>query len=68
MQHVEIVTCPVCNQKLALAPYLVVGTRVVCANPNCNTTLRIVQRQPLTVERVPFEQTLNQDSSPESYG
>lgn len=65
---VEIAVCPVCKQKLALQPYILVGTRVVCANPNCNTTLEVVKRNPARVERVPVDQTLNAYSSPESYG
>jgi uncharacterized protein YbaR (Trm112 family) len=64
----EVIKCPVCKQKLALQRYIVVGTRVVCANPQCNTTLQVVRRHPVKVERVPFEQTLNASSSPESYG
>jgi hypothetical protein len=66
--HVEIVKCPACGQKLALQRYMIVGSRLVCANAKCNTTLRVTKRGPASVERVPFEQTLNADSSPESYG
>jgi hypothetical protein len=66
--NVEIVKCPVCGQKLALQRYMIVGSRLVCANPKCNTTLRVTRRSPASVERVPFEHTLNADSSPESYG
>lgn len=65
---VEIAVCPVCKQKLALQPYILVGTRVVCANPHCNTTLQVVKRNPAQVEQVPVAQTLNAYSSPESYG
>lgn len=68
MKDVEIVACPVCAQKLALQGYIIKGSRVVCANANCNTTLRIVSRYPAKVEKVPLEETLNQSSSPESYG
>jgi uncharacterized protein YbaR (Trm112 family) len=68
MRTMEIVKCPVCKQKLSLQAYAIINTRVVCANPQCNTTLRVTRRNPARVERVPFEQTLNQDSSPESYG
>jgi hypothetical protein len=57
----------VCGQKLALQRYILAGSRVVCANPNCNTTLRVTSIQPARIERVPFEETLNSDSSPESY-
>jgi hypothetical protein len=66
--RVEIVKCPTCGQKLAVHAYSVVDTRVVCANINCNTTLKVVKHNPIKVERVPFEETLNQQSSPESYG
>lgn len=65
---VEIVKCPVCKQKLALQAYVIIGSEVVCANPNCLTTLRVVKRRPLRVEAVPVEQTFNRDSRPESYG
>jgi uncharacterized protein YbaR (Trm112 family) len=66
--QVEIVVCPVCSQKLALQAYMVVGTRVVCANRQCNTTLRVTKRNPIQVERLTAAQTRNPDSSPESYG
>jgi uncharacterized protein YbaR (Trm112 family) len=66
--QIEVVACPVCGQKLALQRYILVGSRVVCANPACNTTLRVASRKPAQIERVSFEETLNQDSSPESYG
>jgi len=62
----EIVTCPVCKQKLLLQDYVTVGSEVVCNN--CETALRIVQRHPLRVEQVPYKATLNSDSRPESYG
>lgn len=65
---VEFVRCPTCKQKLALQGYIGLGVAVVCANPKCNTTLRIVKRKPAKVEVVPPEQLLNADSSPESYG
>lgn len=65
---VEFLVCPVCQQKLAAQAYLVVGTRVVCANPHCNTTLRITRREPIQAEQVPPHELLNPDSSPESYG
>lgn len=64
---VEVVVCPVCKQKLALQGYILVGTHVVCANPNCNTSLRIVSRSPVKAERVPVEQTHHPDYRPESY-
>jgi uncharacterized protein YbaR (Trm112 family) len=66
--NVEFVTCPVCKQKLAVQGYVVVGSNIVCANPNCNTSLRIVKRKPLRAEQVPVEQTFNHDDRPESYG
>jgi uncharacterized protein YbaR (Trm112 family) len=65
---IEIVKCPVCKQKLGLIDYVSIGTEVVCANKNCLTTLRVVSRKPLKVEKVPLEQTYNADSRPESYG
>jgi len=66
--NVEFVTCPVCKQKLALQGYIVVGSGVVCANPHCNTSLRIVHRQPIRAEKVPMEKTFHPDQRPESYG
>lgn len=65
---VEFVKCPVCKQRLALQSYIVVGTTVVCANPQCETRLRVIRRKPIRVEQVPVEETLNADASPESYG
>jgi uncharacterized protein YbaR (Trm112 family) len=64
----EIVKCPVCKQKLAVHQYIVPGSFVVCANPNCGTSLRVVQRKPIKVEVVPVEQTFTPDYRPESYG
>lgn len=65
---VEFAICPICKQKLAVQSYTTVGSIVVCANPHCDTRLRIVKRKPLKVELVPVEETLNANSSPESYG
>ncbi|NOK58032.1 MAG: hypothetical protein GFH27_549287n336 [Chloroflexi bacterium AL-W] len=62
----EIVACPVCEQKLAVQEYVVVGVQIVCNN--CGRSLRIKQRQPLRVEVVPEEATFNSDDRPESYG
>lgn len=64
----EFVTCPVCKQKLAIQEYVTAQNEVVCANPQCLTTLRVDQRNPLRVSIVPVEQTYNADSRPESYG
>lgn len=64
----EFVRCPVCKQKLAIQDYVTVGSDVVCANPECLTSLRIVSRRPLRVEVVPIEETFNADDRPESYG
>ncbi len=64
----EVVSCPACKQKLAIQPYIMVGALVVCANPNCGTSLRIIKRKPVKVEIVPEEQTFNVDYRPESYG
>jgi alpha-aminoadipate/glutamate carrier protein LysW len=65
---VEFVRCPVCKQKLALQSYVAAGTLVVCANPKCDTSLRITSRKPLHVEVVPENQTYNAEYRPESYG
>jgi hypothetical protein len=65
---VELVKCPNCKQKLAIYDYLVVGSQVVCANPNCDTSVRIVSRRPLKVEEVPEPETYTVDYRPESYG
>ncbi len=62
----EVISCPVCEQKLAVQAYVIVGTELVCAN--CETNLRITKRRPLRVEQIPIEQTYNADSRPESYG
>jgi alpha-aminoadipate carrier protein LysW len=64
----EFATCPVCKQKLAFQEYITVGTEVVCANPNCESTLRIDSRRPLRISLVPIQETFNADSRPESYG
>ena len=62
----EVISCPVCEQKLAVQAYVIVGTELVCAN--CETNMRITKRRPLRVEQMPIEQTYNADSRPESYG
>ncbi len=62
----ELVTCPVCKQKLLIYDYMTVGSEVVCAN--CETTLRIEGRRPLRVVRLTYEETLDADGRPESYG
>lgn len=62
----EVISCPVCKQKLAVQAYVLVGTELVCAN--CETNLRITKRRPLRVEQIPIEETYNVDSRPESYG
>lgn len=64
----EIATCPVCKQKLAVYPYVIVGSLIVCANPRCGTSLRVLQRKPIKVEVVPEEDTYHPDYRPESYG
>jgi hypothetical protein len=64
----EIVTCPVCKQKLGLQAYVLPGDELVCANRNCGTTLRVDARKPARVSVVPIEKTYNADSRPESYG
>ncbi len=63
---VEFVTCPVCNQRLGIINYVTVGTDVVCAN--CETNLRVEQRNPLKVRQISQEETYNANDRPESYG
>jgi uncharacterized protein YbaR (Trm112 family) len=65
---VELVKCPVCKQKLAVYDYIVLGSLLVCANPSCDTSLRVMQRKPLKVEEVPESDTYTVDYRPESYG
>lgn len=65
---VEFVQCPECKQKLAVQGYVVVGSSIVCANPKCNTSLRVVNRNPIKTERLTQQETFNADSRPESYG
>ena len=62
----EFATCPVCERKLALQEYVVVGSEVVCAN--CETNLRVEKRNPLRLAQIPVEETFNASSRPESYG
>jgi uncharacterized protein YbaR (Trm112 family) len=62
----EIVTCPVCKQKLMIQDYVTIGSEMVCNN--CESALRIDSRRPLRVTLVPYAATLDQDSRPESYG
>jgi uncharacterized protein YbaR (Trm112 family) len=65
---VEFVRCPACRQKLAVHDYVLEGSLVVCANPKCDTSLRVVRRKPLRVELVPEVETYRADYRPESYG
>lgn len=67
MAKVEFVVCPTCKQKLAVQPYVTVGTNIVCANPKCNTSLRIEQRSPIKFKVVPNHETFNPGNRPESY-
>jgi alpha-aminoadipate/glutamate carrier protein LysW len=62
----EIVTCPVCKQKLMVQDYVTVGSEMVCNN--CESTLRIEGRKPLRVALVPYQATLDPNGRPESYG
>ena len=62
----ELVTCPVCKQRLLIQDYVTVGSEMVCNN--CESTLRIEQRRPLKIALVPYTATLDSDSRPESYG
>lgn len=64
----QIYRCPTCKQKLAIYDSMVPGAEVVCANRQCETVLRVISRSPLQVEIVPYEQTFDLDSRPESYG
>ena len=64
----EIVTCPVCKQKLLIQDYVTIGSEMVCSNINCESALRIESRRPLRVKLIPYGATLNPDSRPESYG
>lgn len=66
--EVEFVTCPTCKQKLGVMNYVAVGTILVCANPECDTSLRVLGRGPLRVERVAKAETFKADYRPESYG
>ena len=65
---IEFATCPVCKQRLGIISYMLVGTEVVCANPKCETNLRIEQRNPLRIVQVPVNETYNANDRPESYG
>lgn len=64
----QVIACPKCKQKLALVEHFTLGAEVVCANPQCETVLRLVSRRPLRVDVVPVEATRNPSSRPESYG
>lgn len=66
--NVEFISCPTCKQKLGVISYVVQGSLVVCANPRCGTSLRVVSRKPLRVEVVPEVDTYHADYRPESYG
>lgn len=60
-----MIACPVCKQKLMLTYTMLVGSLVVC--PQCDTDLRITNRNPDRVEAVPESETLNAEGKPESY-
>jgi hypothetical protein len=62
----ELVTCPVCKQKLLIQDYVTLGSEMVCNN--CESVLQIESRRPLRVKLIPYAATLNSDSRPESYG
>lgn len=68
MSKVEFIACPTCRQKLALQPFVAVGSLVVCANPACGTSLKVTKRAPLKIEVVPEAGTYTADYRPESYG
>jgi hypothetical protein len=63
----EFATCPVCKQKLGVYDYMTTGADVVCANPECQTYLRIDSRRPLRLSVIPDQQTYNAETRPESY-
>lgn len=63
------VRCPVCKQRLALQEYMQsVGTELVCANPKCETNLRVTSEKPFKIEQIPVAETRNVNDRPESYG
>ena len=62
----ELVSCPVCKQRLLIQDYVTVGSEMVCNN--CESTLRIDKRRPLAIALVPYNETLDSDGRPESYG
>ena len=66
--EVEFVKCPTCKQKLAVMNYVTSGALLVCANPKCETSLRVLGRGPLRVEAVLKTETYKVDYRPESYG
>lgn len=68
MAGVETIACPMCKQKLALQAYVPAGSLVVCANPKCGTSLRVIKRHPVKVEMVAEHETHHVDYRPESYG
>jgi hypothetical protein len=45
-----------------------VGAEVVCANPRCETNLRVESLNPLRLAQIPIQETFNASSRPESYG
>ena len=45
-----------------------VGVEVVCANPKCETNLRVEKQNPLRLVQIAVEETFNASSRPESYG
>jgi uncharacterized protein YbaR (Trm112 family) len=57
--------CPVCKKKLWLNPTMRVGTLVGCVN--CDTSLRVTNRNPDRLEPIKQTETLTADSKPESY-
>jgi hypothetical protein len=65
---IQFTVCPVCKQKLGVMDYVEQGTLLVCANPECDTSLRLVARRPLRVEVVPEQETYAVEFRPESYG
>jgi hypothetical protein len=46
----------------------VIGTRFVCANPDCDTNIKVTGNNPLKIELLPVSETRDADARPESYG
>ena len=60
-----MITCPRCNQKLKLNFTMLAGSTVIC--PTCDSSLKIVSRDPDEVEVTGEKAPLNRNAKPESY-